>query len=297
MSIGGQFCVPSTTMGIYQGFNRYSSSMYNNVYNNFFGGYSSMFTQGQAINIGGCYSPIPIQQNNSGLYLQQLMGMFLPLLQNLLVKQPAAATPATVDQTSVEVTPKTETPTTVTQDTTEITPQTTCENSKVYGDPIYNLTGKNGKKVYFQHKGKSGHTYNIFQGDGYEVDGKYGNLGNPVKPIVSTKIKAGADTIEYKATNAKNGKTRLNGEVLKDGSYTLKDGTVLDIKKGKAVINSREGDAKISMSYYIDGIRVTPTGDFGNMGGIMGTAIDQSRKLSEKEANTYDVTEDPNKKI
>ncbi len=156
-------------------------------------------------------------------------------------------------------------------------------DTRVWGDPHYEVQGKDGKTIKFDHKGEIGSTYNVFAGDGYEVAGTYADAGNKLPIIGSTSIKAGADNITY---NNK-GQTRLNGKRLKDGSYDLNDGTVLSIKDGKSVIESREKDSKIELSAPGGAITVTPTGDFAGLDGIMGTASKEGKALTEKEANQF----------
>lgn len=236
------------------------------IYNNFIGAPSPMIMQA------------PVQQDNC---LQQLMGLLLPLLlQKLLVKQPT-----TVTQDTTTITPKTDTPTTVTTDQITINPK----DKGIWGDPHYNVTGTNGKKINFTHKGTTGHTYNVFQGDGYNVDAKYIDSWGPNAPryIGNVKMNAGSDVIGFN----KAGKATINGEAIKKGSYTLADGTKVDYSGPKLLISSKEGDSSIRFTTNGKAMTVDPEGNFSGLNGILGTAIRENRKLSEKECNQFDITQ------
>jgi len=211
------------------------------------------------------------QQNSSSGFMQQLITMLLPMLLGNNQGQTEAA-----------------------KKTAE---QTTVVDSLEWGDPHFEATGADGKtKIKFDHKGEKDHTYNVFQGDGYEVDAKYADWSDPKNPriMTQTRIQAGADTIEF----TKDGKSTINGQVIKDGSTVkLNDGTKVNVKAGAMTIESRDGDgAKINLTSQSGYINVSQAGKFSNLGGIMGTAIAKNKGLTEEEANKFDVT-NTNKKI
>jgi hypothetical protein len=161
-----------------------------------------------------------------------------------------------------------------------------CDDSKgAWGDPHYETVGKDGKKIKFDHDGQTGHTYNVFSGDGYQVKGLYGKNGKAGNDIINTKIEAGKDTIEYSV----DGKTKINGKVIKNGDVTLTDGTKVAVNGKNMTLVSKEGDSSIKFNNS-DGISVDPKGKFSNLGGILGTAINTNKALTEKEANKFDLT-------
>jgi len=161
--------------------------------------------------------------------------------------------------------------------------------SSVWGDPHYTGTGADGKTaINFTHNGTTGDTYNVFEGDGYRIEGKYGSNGG-INYITDTKIKAGADTIEH---NAK-GETRINGKIIKDGkTVKLNDGTKVIVKGSTMTLETKDGNSKVDILSPDNGVSLTvnPDGDFSGLNGIMGTAINENRNLSEEEANKFDIT-------
>jgi hypothetical protein len=158
----------------------------------------------------------------------------------------------------------------------------------IWGDPHYTTKGANGEDINFMHCGESGKTYNVFEGDGYKVEGLYDNRGwsNGVTFVVDTTVKAGNDTIKYNL----DGKTSVNGEILKNGTVTLKDGTKVNVNGKSMTILSREGDSKMDFTNN-DGICIDPEGKFGNLSGILGKSISLGKALTEEEANKYTLSD------
>jgi len=200
------------------------------------------------------------QQSDSSGFMQQLIMMLLPMLLG-------SNEPVVEDEVIEE---------------TEVT-------SSVWGDPHYTGTGADGKTaINFTHNGTTGDTYNVFEGDGYRIEGKYGSNGG-INYITDTKIKAGADTIEH---NAK-GETRINGKIIKDGkTVKLNDGTKVIVKGSTMTLETKDGNSKVDILSPDNGVSLTvnPDGDFSGLNGIMGTAINENRNLSEEEANKFDIT-------
>lgn len=158
-----------------------------------------------------------------------------------------------------------------------------------WGDPHYEFKGADGKMINFDHKGKDGHTYNIFNGDNLKINGKYVPASNPNAPQVvgEATIQAGGDTITY----SKDGKCKINGQEVKDGTYQLQDGTKVDVKGANVTVHSNENDACVKLTNSGGScVNIDPEGKFGNLGGILGTAIKENRKLSNEEAEKFDVT-------
>jgi len=249
-----------------QNYNNYSTSIYpqsnylnttninnTNIFNNY-GGYQ-MIQQPMVMQ-----QPMMVQQqqDNSSAFMQQLV---LLLLSTLLQ-------PPVVEE--------------VIEEETEVT-------SSVWGDPHYTGTGADGKTaINFTHNGTTGDTYNVFEGDGYKIEGKYGSNGG-INYITDTKIKAGADIIEH---NAK-GETRINGKIIKDGkTVKLNDGTKVIVKGTTMTLETKDGNSKVDILSPDNGVSLTvnPNGDFSGLNGIMGTAIKENRNLSEEEANKFDLT-------
>lgn len=161
-----------------------------------------------------------------------------------------------------------------------------------WGDPHFNLTGKDGKAINFDHKGVSGNTYNLFQGDNLQVVGKYEDYKDPKNPQIvgETAVKAGNDV--FKLT--KDGKASINGQDLniKDGQeIQLQDGTKIKRVNGKEYqVTSNDGDGKVNIKAEGGGgMAVDPEGNFSNPGGIIGTAIDQNRALTKEECDKFNM--------
>ncbi|MEI8388836.1 MAG: hypothetical protein WCG23_03015 [bacterium] len=165
--------------------------------------------------------------------------------------------------------------------------ETNISDTSVWGDPHYQAKGSDGTTdINFTHNGTTGDTYNVFQGDGYEVDGKYGLAGNDVNKILDANIKDGNDLINYNV----NGETSINGKKLNDGeTITLADGTKISQKGTNMTMDTKDGNSSIGFRNN-DGICLDPTGKFTNIGGILGTAIAQNKNLTEEEANKFDIT-------
>ena len=161
-----------------------------------------------------------------------------------------------------------------------------CDTS-VWGDPHYQAKGADGTTdINFTHNGTTGDTYNVFQGDGLEVDGKYGLDGYDVNKILDANIKDGSDLINYNV----NGETSINGKKVNDGeTITLADGTKITQKGTNMTLDTQDGNSSIGFRNN-DGICLDPTGKFTNIGGILGTAIAQNKNLTEEEANKFDIT-------
>lgn len=248
--------------------------------------------QGQSINFGGG-SPMVMQgqmmmpqqpmmmqqqmmipqqqQNSSSGFLQQLIMLLLPML--LENKTQQAPVEEVIEQTEISD-----------------------DGRGIWGDPHFEAKGADGKtQIKFDHKGEKDHTYNVFQGDGYEVDAKYANWTDPKNPRIMSqaKIKAGADTIEI----TKDGKVTVNNNAVKDGStVNLNDGTKLIVKGNATTIETKDGDSKINITNSGGYLNVDPSGKFSKLSGILGTAMKENRNLSEEESNKFDVT-NTNKKI
>jgi len=223
-------------------------------------------------------SAAPATDNSSGMMQQFMMMLMMMFIQNKSSKGATGTTQKTVDQTEVEVEDK--------KPQTEIA----TANKGVWGDPHFETKGLDGKEIKFDHKGTAGNTYNIFQGDGYEVDALYKNHTDPNAPRVMDKAKivAGKDVIEHNSS----GQTLINGEELKDGSsQTLKDGTKITASGANMILESKDKDgAKINVTSQDGYINIDPEGKFGNLGGILGTAMKQNKGLTEEESNKFDVT-------
>ena len=274
---------------IQQNYNNYSTSIYpqqnylsntnisnTNIFNNY-GGYQMMqqpmvmqqpmMIQQQPMMIQ--QQPMMVQQqqqSDSSGFMQQLIMM---LLSSLL--QPAVEE-APVEQTEI-----------------------IDESVGVWGDPHFDAVGADGKtKIRFDQKGKVGDTYNVFKGDGYEVDARYDNWNGGYAIMGEAKIKAGADTIGI----AKDGTITVNNKVIKDGkTVKLNDGTKLVVTGKNAVIESRDGDSKINITNGGGYLNVDPTGKFSGLGGILGTAMAENKNLTEEECEKFNVTTNKNKKI
>ena len=207
------------------------------------------------------------QQGNSSGFMQQIMSMILPMLLGDLTEQSQTDQPTTVDQTDIEV-----------------------KNQGVWGDPHFETKGKDGKAIKFDHKGTAGNTYNVFQGDGYEVDALYKDSGNPNLPRVMDKarIVAGKDVIVHNSQ----GQTFVNGKEIKDGATVkLNDGTKVTAQGANMILDSKDKDgAKINITSQDGYINIDPEGKFGNLGGILGTAINKNKGLTEEEANKFNIT-------
>jgi len=205
------------------------------------------------------------QQDNSANMMQQMLGMLLPLLMQLLGSGTNATNgTTTVDQTEISV-----------------------DDKGVWGDPHFETTGKNGEKVKFDQKGKVGDTYNVFSGDGYELDAKYDKWDTGYAIMGTATMKAGADTIQV----TKDGKVTINDNVIKDGSsIKLNDGTSVKVEGKNAIVTTRDGDSKINITNGGGYLNVDPEGKFSNLNGILGTAIDQSKALTEEECEKFNVT-------
>ncbi len=159
-----------------------------------------------------------------------------------------------------------------------------------WGDPHYHLKGENGNDIKFDHKGKDNHTYNVFKGDNFQVDGKYVPYAkDPDNPQVigKARVKAGDDVITFD----KKGAATLNDKKLKAGEYDLKDGTHVSYKNKQMRLDSPEKDSNIRLKAESSGITVDPAGEFTNPGGIIGKAVTENKKLTNAEANKFDVTD------
>lgn len=155
-----------------------------------------------------------------------------------------------------------------------------------WGDPHYHITGANGKDIKFDHKGIAGRTYEVFSGDNLYIDGLYAPHGNAPCVISETTITAGSD----QATFDKNGNASINGEEIQDGSYTLEDGTEITVEGNKMTIVPSDGTGMVEIYANASEMTVDPSGQFKGLGGILGTAIAESRTLTEEEGNAFDVT-------
>ncbi len=163
------------------------------------------------------------------------------------------------------------------------------EDSKgEWGDPHFDLKGSNGERIDFDHKGVDGHTYNLFSGDGFQIDGKYAPYHDTNNPQVvgEVRISTGNDMVSYD----REGNTQLNGQSVKDGIHKLDSGSLLSVKGEDVRLISSEKDANIKIKAESSGITVDPEGDFNNAGGIIGTAVSQNRALSNEECDQFDVT-------
>lgn len=155
----------------------------------------------------------------------------------------------------------------------------------VWGDPHYNVVSADGSNIKFDHKGTAGETYNVFSGDNLQVDGLYGPYSTGYCVITEARVKAGNDVVNFTAGGA----AEINGETIKKGNYTLADGSKVVYDGTKISITASDGSGTVDISGS-DYLTIDPSGQFSNLGGIMGTAIAENRTLSEDEANSFDVS-------
>ncbi len=177
-----------------------------------------------------------------------------------------------------------------TDDTTTGEDTTIPDDSKgAWGDPHYHLKGEDGNDIKFDHKGKDNHTYNVFKGDNFQVDGKYVPYAkDPDNPQVigKARVTAGEDVITFD----KKGVASLNDKTLKAGEYDLKDGTHVKYRDKQIILNSPEKDSNIKLKAESSGITVDPSGKFTDTDGIIGKAVTENKKLTKEEAENFDVT-------
>ena len=158
------------------------------------------------------------------------------------------------------------------------------------GDPHYDLTGADGNAIHFTNKGVTGDTYNIFNGNDITINGLYKEwTGHPENPQVIGKIGMNIGNDEIMWDNS--GKPTLNGtEIPKNKKITLVDGTVIEYNGSKLTINSSQTNGQVTITANadgVDGFAVNATGNFNNIGGIIGTAIKYSAPLSDDYIQKY----------
>ena len=211
-------------------------------------------------------------QGDSSGFMQQLITMLLPLLLGNTQNNEPVVEEEVIEQTEI-----------------------IDDSIGVWGDPHFDAVGADGKtKIKFDQKGVVGDTYNVFQGDGYEVDARYDNWNGGYAIMGEAKIKAGADTIGI----SKDGTIKVNNNVIKDGkTIELNDGTKLIVTGKNALIESRDGDSKINITNGGGYLNIDPSGKFAGLGGILGTAMAGNKNLTEEECEKFNVTEDENKKV
>lgn len=167
-----------------------------------------------------------------------------------------------------------------------------------WGDPHYDIAvdkngnGKTdaGETAKFDHKGKDNHTYNVFEGDGVQVKGKYVPYSDPKNPQVigETEVTAGRDKFNL----TKEGKASLNGQDLKmekGQKKQLSDGSVLEKvndKEYKVITKGGDGSA-INIKAGGNQMEVDPEGKFNNMGGIVGDAMNKLANGEKMPENAY----------
>jgi hypothetical protein len=163
----------------------------------------------------------------------------------------------------------------------------------IWGDPHYDIKfdkngdGKVGKDegVKFDHKGKDGNTYSIFKGDGLDIKGRYDKWENPKAPQIIGEV-----SINDQANITKDGKLKLNGQEkqLKDGEKVqLQDGSQIEKSKDGYKVISKEGDANVNIKCNGKYIDVDPEGKFGNLGGIVGDAMQKAMNGEKLPGNDY----------
>lgn len=171
---------------------------------------------------------------------------------------------------------------------TEEVKQTTVKDTKEWGDPHY-VVNAGGKEIKFDHKGKDNHTYNVFNGDNFTIDGLYVPYKDPKNPQVigTARVTAGQDELTY----SREGVTKLNGNDITDGEYVLADQkTKVNVHNGEVEIRSNEDDASVFLKAEHSGITIKPEGEFRNAGGILGEAILNEKALTKEECEKFDVT-------
>lgn len=167
-----------------------------------------------------------------------------------------------------------------------------------WGDPHYDIAvDKNGngkldagESAKFDHKGKDGHTYNVFEGDGVQVKGKYVPHSDPKAPQVigETEVTAGQDKFNL----TKDGKASLNGQDLnmKNGEVKqLADGTKIEKvndKEYKVITKDGDGSA-VNIKAGGNQMEVDPEGNFNNLGGIIGDAMTKVMNGEKMPGNEY----------
>ena len=161
------------------------------------------------------------------------------------------------------------------------------DNTNVWGDPHYEVTGKNGEEIKFDHHGKAGNTYNVFSGDNLKIDGTYAPFGNEPCIINKTTIQAGNDVMTFN----KEGQAALNGETLEQGTGTLRDGTTYNLEGKVLSVTPNDGTGTVNIKAQGNAMTIDPDGEFRGLGGIIGTAINESKGLTEEEANKFDVSD------
>ena len=150
------------------------------------------------------------------------------------------------------------------------------EGKGAWGDPHFEIAvdkNKNGKldsgeKTSFDHKGKSGNTYQIFKTGGMDIKAKYEDTNNPDAPQVMGEV-----SINDKFKISKDGKLMsMDGKPM-----TLDQARALglDIQKtaNGYMIKGADGGGDIEIKCNGTYIDVDPKGDFNNASGILGEAM------------------------
>jgi hypothetical protein len=161
------------------------------------------------------------------------------------------------------------------------------EGKGAWGDPHFNVTGSNGKRIEFDHKGVDGHQYHLFSGDNINIAGTYVPARDPKNPqiIGNASIRLGNDQIDY----AKDGKILLNGNEIEKGEYQLESGGTLKAKRHSLTITPKDGTGVVDLYANRNGLRIDPSGKFRNLDGIIGMAIALNRGLSNEECEAFDM--------
>lgn len=174
--------------------------------------------------------------------------------------------------------------------TTTAISQTTIDDRGLgeWGDPHFDFINKEGSDVSFTDYGSIGSTYKIFQGDNLQIYGNYSFYSSGAPCVVGdTIIKAGSQTINYDSY----GKVTIDGNTINAGSGTLNDGSTYNYQNGTLVINANDGTGAVTFTNGGGYCNIDPSGQFANLGGILGTAIADDRALTEDECKSFLVTD------
>lgn len=160
-------------------------------------------------------------------------------------------------------------------------------NGEAEGDPHFHVKNSEGKELITDVKGKDDSTYRVFDaqgGDGITVDAKYVKYKDTNNPQVMGEIRVQAGDKQLQVSQS--GKVTLDGEEIEKGkSYTLEDGTKIDVHKdGNVTVNSKEGDAKLNIKHTDGFLDMDVEGSWSNgeerVGGVLGVLNQNKDKLS-----------------
>lgn len=160
--------------------------------------------------------------------------------------------------------------------------------SKPYTIQIDPTKWADGKQPDCRFKGRDGHKYHLFSGDGLDIQGKYASISenDDQGGIDMATIQADKDQIIFN----RQGEAFFNDVALNEGSDFSFGEKKVNLDNKSLSIAANDSDNKINLNATTDGIKMALLGTFQNTSGLFAKMFADGWDYSIDDSDEYDLT-------